>query len=217
MEKPFRDAPAGTRLIETMLWQPGQGVVLAKRHRDRMCLAAKALGYPFDPKAFDAALDAIPEAAPMRLRLTLDASGRLETSLAPAPAPAADWRIAIAPDQLDSADPWRAVKSSNRALYDRTRALLPQHLDEAIFLNQGGRVCEGTITNLMIDAGQGVWITPPLSDGVLPGVMRAELLAGGGLRVAGITEADLRAAPRIRLCNALRGVIEVSALTAWPG
>lgn len=215
MEKPFRDIAAGTRLIETMLWQPGRGVVLARRHRDRMCLSARKLGFPFDPSAFDAALDAIPQQASMRLRLTLDASGQFERSIAPAPAAAETWRIALAPDRLDSGDPWLRHKSTHRALYDHTRTMLPQHVDEAVFLNEKGHVCEGTITNLMIETGPDHWITPPLSDGVLPGVMRAELLASGTVKVASFTEADLRAAHRIRLCNALRGVIEVSDLTNW--
>lgn len=216
MEKPFRPAPAGTCLIETMLWQPGHGVMLARRHRDRLCLSARKLGFSFDPRAFDAILDAIAEEAPLRLRLTLDAEGRLEHSFGPAPEPANPWRIAIAPDRLQSGDPWLKVKSSNRALYDRTRAMLPPEIDEAIFLNEKGHLCEGAITNVMVEIAPDIWLTPPLSDGVLPGVMRAELLARGSLKVASLTEADLRDARRIRLCNALRGVIEVSGLADWP-
>ncbi len=146
----------------------------------------------------------------------MDSSGRFDHTMAPAPEPASGWRIAIAPERLQSADPWLKVKSSNRALYDRTRAGLPQGIDEAVFLNEKGHLCEGTITNLMIETTPGQWITPPLSDGVLPGVMRAELLATGAIKVASFTAADLRAARRIRLCNALRGVIEVTGVTAWP-
>ncbi|WP_417524032.1 aminotransferase class IV [Marinovum sp.] len=199
-----------------MLWQPGRGVALARRHRDRICLSARKLGFPFYPKAFDAILDAVVEEAPLRLRLTLDAEGRLDHSFAPAPKPAKPWGIAIAPDRLHSTDLWLKIKSSNRALYDRTRAQLPPEIDEAIFLNEKGHLCEGTITNLMVETAPDTWLTPPLSDGVLPGVMRAELLAQGSLKVASLTEDDLRAARRIRLCNALRGVIEVSGLADWP-
>lgn len=214
MEKPFRDIPDGTRLIETMLWRPGAGVALARRHRDRLCLSARRLGFGFDPAGFDAALAGVVGDAPQRLRLTSDRAGRLELTSHPLPAPADRWRVAIAPARLNSDNAWLRVKSTQRQLYDQTRAALPKGIDEAVFLNDRGHACEGTITNLMI-ARDGGWITPPLSDGVLPGVMRAELLSRGEMRVAAITEADLRAAPRIRLCNALRGVIEVTELAPW--
>lgn len=214
MEKPFRDVPAGTQLIETMLWQPGQGVALHRRHRDRMCLSARRLGFAFDAAQFDATLAGVTGDAPLRLRLTLERGGRIEMTAAPVPPPARLWRVAIAPEVLASEDPWLQVKSTRRALFDRVRANLPVGIDEAIFRNEKGHVCEGTICNLLIErAGQ--WVTPPVSDGVLPGVMRAELLARGALRVAPVTLVDLRAASRLRLCNALRGQIE-ARLVDWP-
>ncbi|CUH81143.1 aminotransferase class IV family protein [Tropicibacter naphthalenivorans] len=205
MEEPFRHVPAGTRLIETMLWQPGVGVALARRHRDRMCLSARRLGFDFDPAGFDAALAGVTGDAPQRLRLTLGAEG-LEMTQGTVPPPATLWRVAIAPQRLSARDPWLGVKSTRRALYDSARAALPQGLDEVIFLNEMGQACEGTITNLLVKV-DGMWVTPPLSDGVLPGVMRAELLATGQARVASIPAAQLDRAPRLALCNALRGLI----------
>lgn len=207
MEEPFRDRPAGTCLIETMLWRPGEGVALRTRHRDRMCLAARRLGFAFDAAGFDACLAGVAAEAPLRLRLTLAEDGRFALTTAPAPAPAGLWRVAVAPERLRSDDPWLGVKSTCRGLYDASRAALPAGLDELIFLNEKGHLCEGTITNLLVEIG-GEWRTPPLSDGVLPGVMRAELLARGGIRVASLSRDDLARADRIRLCNALRGEIE---------
>lgn len=207
MEEPFRDVPAGTRLIETMLWTPDAGVALAGRHRDRLCLSARALGFPFSPKGFNAELNAVNAHDPQRLRLTLARDGALEMTQAPVPAPPVrPWRVAIAKDRLTADDPWLRVKSTRRALYDQARAALPEGVDEMLFLNDRGQLCEGTICNLLVER-DGIWLTPPLTSGLLPGVMRAELLARGSARVAALTEEDLRQAPRIALCNALRGVI----------
>ncbi len=214
MEEPFREVPAGTGLIETMLWQPGQGVTLARRHRDRICLSARKLGFPFDPGSFDAALAEIAGEGPLRVRVLLHGDGRIETTTAPLPPPAGIWRIAIAPETLESTDPWLQVKSTRRRLYDDVRAALPEGVDEAIFLNEKGHVCEGTITNLIVRQGDD-WVTPPLSDGVLPGVMRAHLLSMGQLRVGSVTPEDLRTATGLRMCNALRGQIEAE-LVDWP-
>ncbi|GAA4219417.1 4-amino-4-deoxychorismate lyase [Sagittula marina] len=207
MEKPFRHVPDGTRLIETMLWQPGGGVALAARHRDRLCLSARRLGFDFDPSTFYRALNEVSGDAPRRLRLTLDASGVVDMSCAPAPSPAMLWRVAVAPHRLASDDPWLRVKSTRRAIYDAARADLPDGVDELIFLNEDGHLAEGTICNVLVERDDG-WVTPPLTDGALPGVMRAELLARGEVRVASVTLKQLTAAPRLRLCNALRGQIE---------
>jgi 4-amino-4-deoxychorismate lyase len=70
-----------------------------------------------------------------------------------------------------------------------------------IFQNERGEVCEGTITTVFFDRGQGMR-TPPLACGVLPGVLRADLGAAEEVLLV----VDL---PRVRLWvgNALRGLI----------
>jgi para-aminobenzoate synthetase/4-amino-4-deoxychorismate lyase len=54
------------------------------------------------------------------------------------------------------------------------------------------------------------WLTPPVSAGLLPGVMRAALLADPTMnaREANLTIADVSMADEIILCNALRGAIQ---------
>ncbi|MGH7145735.1 MAG: aminotransferase class IV [Planctomycetota bacterium] len=47
--------------------------------------------------------------------------------------------------------------------------------DEMLFLNLAGRLCEGTTTNLFVLKEQRL-ITPPLEDGILPGVARGHML-----------------------------------------
>ena len=98
--------------------------------------------------------------------------------------------MGLAEERLRSDDPWLRVKSTKRAVYDRARAALPAGLDEVLFLNERSEVCEGTITSVFFDRGQGMRV-PPLSCGLLPGVLRAGEL------------------PSVRLWvgNALRGLI----------
>lgn len=213
MEEPFRIIPIGTRLIETMLWSPGHGVSLQRLHRARMCLSARQLGFVFDPSKFDATVGRVVGATQLRLRLTLDREGQFEMTCADAPSRHEYWRIAVTPARLESSDPWRRVKSTNRRLFDEVRGALPEGLDEAIFLNEKGHACEGTVSNLLYEL-DGRWYTPPLSDGVLPGVFRAGLLARGVVHEASVTLDDLRSASRVRVCNALRGLVEAE-LISW--
>ncbi|MEF9603608.1 aminotransferase class IV, partial [Paracoccus sp. PXZ] len=107
--------------------------------------------------------------------------------------------------RLNSGDPWLRLKTTRRAHYDAARAALPEGIEEAIFLNERGEVCDGTITTVFFDRGQGIR-TPPLSCGLLPGVLRTGMLAEGACREELLLAEEL---PRVRLWvgNALRGLI----------
>jgi 4-amino-4-deoxychorismate lyase len=193
----------GLKLIETMLWD-GAHAPRWWLHRVRLRQSARLLGW--DCPSF-----AIPPQGPdkpARLRLTLDRDGRVEVTEAPLPPPKAEWRVALATERLSSNDPWLRVKSTRRAAYDRARAALPEGLDELVFLNERDEVCDGSITTVFFDRGQGMR-TPPLASGLLPGVLRAEL----GCPEEALMAHDL---PQVRLWvgNALRGLIPATFIFA---
>lgn len=194
---------AGLRLIETVLWD-GTTCPRLPLHLARLQAGAAALGWRCDAAAARAALTA-PPGIPARLRLTLDRAGTVEVTRAPLPPSPPEWRLGLAAARLDSADPWLRIKSTRRAAYDSARAALPDGLDEVLFVNERGEVCDGTITTLFFDRGAGLR-TPPLGCGLLPGVLRAELLASGACHEETLPAADL---PRVRLWvgNALRGLM----------
>ena len=97
------------------------------------------------------------------------------------------------------------MKTSARARYDRARAALPPGIDEWIFLNTRGEVCEGTITSLFLRR-DGELLTPPLASGLLPGVLRGLLLREGRAREAVLRPADL-AEGELLVGNSLRGLV----------
>lgn len=215
MEKPLRQPDPGTltaperkalRIIETLGHVPGRGPQRLACHLDRMARSAAALGFPFDRARAEALLTAAGQAAPLRLRLTLAADGGLGLTSGPLAPVAAEWRVMLSERRVDAADPWLRHKTTRRALYDETRAALPPGVDEVLFLNGSGALCEGTITNVFV-AREGLLLTPPLSDGVLPGILRAELLRSGRARVRRLTGADLDGDARLYVGNALRGLI----------
>lgn len=197
MENPLRagaDDP-GLRLIETVLWD-GQRAPRACLHHARLRAGAQALGWACPDVTF-----AGPAGQPARLRLTLDRQGHTEMTTSPLPPAKPLWRVGLAQARLHSADPWLRVKSTRRGTYDAARATLPAGLDEVIFLNERGEVCDGSITTVFFDRGAGLR-TPPLASGLLPGVLRAELACPEEI----LLPPDL---PHLRLWvgNALRGLI----------
>ncbi|MCC5992121.1 MAG: aminotransferase class IV [Rhodobacteraceae bacterium] len=199
MENPLlagADDP-GLRLIETMYWD-GHAVRHWSLHLARLQAGAHALGWQCPSIGPIARL--APD-HPARLRLTLSAAGKIVFQAGPLPQAAEEWRVGLAQARLDSSDPWLRIKSTRRAAYDAARAALPAHLDEVIFLNERDEVCDGTITTVFFDAGDGMR-TPPLSCGLLPGVLRAALACPEQVLPA-------RDLPHVRLWvgNALRGLI----------
>ncbi|WP_103332808.1 aminotransferase class IV [Pseudotabrizicola formosa] len=203
MENALRHAAdtPGLKLIETMLWD-GACVPRWPLHLARLTAGAAALGW-----AVPELVVAGPAGRAARLRLTLDAQGAVEVEVGAVPAPMALWRLGLAAERLASDDPWLGVKSTRRAVYDRARAGLAAGLDEVVFVNERGEVCDGTITTLFFDRGAGLR-TPPLRCGLLPGVLRAEMACAEEV----LMEEDL---PHVRLWvgNALRGLAEA----AWVG
>ncbi|MFP3920177.1 MAG: aminotransferase class IV family protein [Dichotomicrobium sp.] len=209
MEDTVRDKPPpDLKVIETMRWDREQGFARLERHLSRSAATCRQFGIPFDAEAVRAALHRAAVGGHMRVRLTIDLNGQIEVSATEISAgpPAAPWRIALSKHRLRADDPWLRVKTTRRELYDRTRRDLPAHLDEIIFANERGEICEGTITNLFFDFGDGL-VTPRLSCGVLPGVLRAELLASGKCREGVVTSTQMDRAEAIWAGNSVRGLI----------
>ena len=208
MEESFRPpADPGFRLIETFRWTRYGGIRHGAEHIARFRHSADALG--LDPSGAEAELDRLTGEGPLRVRLTLDARGQAEISVQSFEIlpPDTVWRVGLADERLRACDPWLRHKTTFRGAYDAARAALPPHLDEAILLNEAGQVCDGTITTVFADLGDGL-LTPPLRCGLLPGVLRERLLAAAKVREAVLTPDDLHRAARLFVGNSLRGLIQ---------
>lgn len=202
----------GHALIETLRWQPGAGFARLDRHLARLAASAAALGFKHArSEATDALDDAVGGDAPLRVRLTLGRDGAAAVTTAPFVPVAAGtvWRIKIAATRLDSADPLLAHKTTRRGAYDRARAEFgPHEADEVLLTNERGELCDGTITTLFADTGDGgPLLTPALCCGLLAGVLRGEMIDEGRAREAVLTPRDLTAAKALFVGNALRGLI----------
>ena len=81
--------------------------------------------------------------------------------------------------------------------------VLSDGFDEAILLNSRGRVCEGAVTNLLFKIND-QWCTPPLSDGVLPGVMRALVIEYLQVQVRAVDKTELSSIQSGFLLSSLR-------------
>ncbi|MGN6702976.1 MAG: chorismate-binding protein [Burkholderiaceae bacterium] len=209
----------GFDLFETMHAQRGAGVRHLDRHLRRLADSARRFGLAFDEGAtrdpLMRACAAFADDAPRRLRLTLDANGRIAATAAPLTPLTVPVRVGIAPDATDPDDLFLRHKTGVRARYDAAwRAAEAAGRFDLLFFNARGELTEGGRCNVFVRRG-GHWFTPPLSCGLLPGVMRAALLddPAWSARERVLTREDLREAEEVVVCNALRGALP--AVVDW--
>jgi para-aminobenzoate synthetase/4-amino-4-deoxychorismate lyase len=189
-------------LIETMRVVAGTLPDL-DGHMARLSASAAHLGHRLAADDVRAACVAAAAGQDGRLRLVLAPSGAWAIQLSPLPPPLPNpLRVKIVPLPV-APDDWRLChKTSDRAFYDNARRAAGA--DEVIFVRPDGQLTEGSFTCLFV-ARDGRLLTPPAALGLLPGVLRARLLADGTAVEAPLTAADL--AGGFWLGNALRGLM----------
>lgn len=202
-------------LFETMHAERAGGCRHVERHVRRLLASAAYFGFAQPEVEIRAALDAACAAladGPHRMRLALHADGRIEVTqaaLAPLNGPV---RLLVSevPPQVDPL--FLRHKTTLRSDYDAGwRAAEAQGAFDTVFCNARSELTEGGRSNLFVKL-DGRWVTPPLSCGVLPGIMRAVLLDDPAWNATeGILKpADLQRADAIMLCNSLRGALSAA-------
>ena len=192
-------------LIESLRLENGRYHRL-ERHMTRLSWSAGRLGHPFDPDSALALLRAHAGevAGTRKVRLLLSPIGELAIeSQALTDNDSAPLRIAVAGERVDPIDPLLYLKTDQRDRFERARREHPD-ADEVIFCNRQGELTEGTYHSLVLRLA-GRLVTPPLAAGLLPGVMREELLASGEVIEQLLTHEHLLAAEEIWLVNSVRG------------
>jgi para-aminobenzoate synthetase / 4-amino-4-deoxychorismate lyase len=192
-------------LVETMRFDPHDGLPDLERHLARLKRSADALGFPFDRhnarNELQAATFRLPRAS--KVRLLLSPSGALAIEIrALDPPPAEPIAVALVPRMVEASDFRLAHKTSDRAFYDDPRREAGTF--EVVFADKNGFVTEGSFTNLFVERG-GRLLTPPLARGVLPGVLRERLIDEGAAEEANLAPADL--GDGFLIGNAVRGVM----------
>jgi para-aminobenzoate synthetase/4-amino-4-deoxychorismate lyase len=205
-------------LIETLLFdQDAGGFVLLERHIERLATSARYFAYVYDEDAVRGALqDAVAaKSGRLRVRLLLAEGGQVTVTTTPLPPaePNAVMRFAVSSSRVDSSDLFLFHKTTRRELYDREWQEYADRLgtDEVIYLNERGELAEGSRTTIFI-ARDGKLLTPHLGSGLLPGTLRAELIAEGKAQEAVLTLADLQSADKVFLGNSVRGLVPATRI-----
>ena len=182
--------PLGTGLFETLRTENGS-VQLLSRHMRRVIASARELSIPIPNE------DVISQAIDELLDATPHDVGRLRLSFS------TDRFIATHEAYVSDNNPFKVIVSQELSLtvgrqykvfpYSGRLDLLNEATaagcDEVIQIDRDDRVCEGAVSNFAFRI-EGQWRTPPITAGILPGVIRAVAVEKCGVVVKDLFRAD---------------------------
>lgn len=192
-------------LIETMAFDPVEGVRLLEYHLSRMMRSADELGFLFDRHAARNELQAATFRlrSQSRVRLLLSRRGSMAIEIRQHhPWPEAVMRVAAVARRVDSQDIHLRHKITDRRIY--ADALRRGGTFEVLLIDQDGFLTEGCFSSLFVERNDKL-LTPPLTRGLLPGVLRQSLIDMGEAVEADIRIADLEKG--FFIGNAARGLV----------
>lgn len=195
-------------LLETMAFDPLEGMPLLEFHLARIKASADALGFTFDRHGARNEL----QAATFRLRnksrvrMLASRTGALAIEVRDYRTwPESIMRVEITRCPLPSSD-WRlAHKTTDRAHY--REALAAGGTYEVLMTDEAGYLTEGCFSNIFVERGDRL-VTPPLSRGLLPGVLRASLIELGEAVEGDLRPYDLEKG--FFIGNASRGMVSAT-------
>ncbi len=196
---------------------------LFSRHMERLSESASHFGFCFDQDTIISELErtanrlyskycshrTVSFPHQYKVRLVLSPSGRVAVDHMPiSPVDRLPVWFDISDCPSEQKTPYPAHKTSLRRVFDMEfKRATSQGLFDTVFIDSTGQVTEGTFTNVFVDMGDGMLVTPPSNAGLLPGTLRAELLFLGLAIQAVVSITMLEKARRVYLGNSVRGLL----------
>jgi para-aminobenzoate synthetase/4-amino-4-deoxychorismate lyase len=196
-------------LIETMRFDPMDGLLRLKAHMARLRASADVLGFALDHHGvrneLQAATFRLREACRVRLLLSRDGTSAVQVTPLPPP-PEGPVPVAIFAREAAAEDIRLCHKTSDRRVYPAR----PAGAFEVVMRDAEGWLTEGSFTNLFVPDAGGRLRTPPLARGLLPGILRGELIEAGEAYEDEIGDDELD--KNFFVGNALRGLLPARLL-----
>lgn len=197
-------------LLETMEMVDHK-ITYEEEHLKRLKASADTFAFPFDGEKINNLLTDIKKSDKrLVLRLLLAKDGEANCHTADLSADDKNTKyIKLSPHRLDAKNIFLQHKTTYRPWYqESSEKIKAKEVWDEIYLNSDGYVCEGARSNIFIEKN-GTLYTPPLSCGLLPGILRERLLAENECLEKKITLKDLKDADTVYCGNSVRGLVPV--------
>lgn len=208
-----KEEPPAFELFETLLWK--SAFVYKAEHTARLRRSAQYFSYPYEARKLAGMYHDIESALSGErqkiVRIFLNARGefRYDTreSIDPGAVPKT---VLFSREKMDPQNIFLYHKTTYRPWYagamERARV---ENLFDVLFCNTADEVTEGAISNIFIQKGK-KWYTPPVSCGLLPGILRQKLLSDGKCREKKLSRQEVLNADAVYCGNSVRGLIKVT-------
>ncbi|MBS7834811.1 aminodeoxychorismate synthase component I [Wohlfahrtiimonas chitiniclastica] len=203
------------QLIESMrLMHQTASIARLEMHLTRLANSMADLGFTGQLSDIQAALADVvaqPLTEDQKIRLVVDQKGTFELTHSPIIEHQAPLEIIISDVTVDSKHPLFPHKTTERTLYHKAYEAAKQHdCYDALLINERGEITEGSFHNVFIEKN-GHWYTPPVTSGIVEGVMRQAWLQalGNACTEKPLYPQDIQTADRIVLTNSVRGCVDV--------
>ena len=195
-------------LLETMAFDPVEGIRLLELHLERMKASAEALDFVFDRHEVRNELQAATFRLREKSRLRLLASRRGSIAIEVRGYrtwPEAIMHVAVVSRDATAEDLRLRHKTTDRSIY--RDALRRGGTFEVLMTDDQGFLTEGCFSTIFVERGDKL-VTPPLRRGLLPGILRQSLIDMGEAVEADLRPHDLEGG--FFIGNAARGMVAAS-------
>ncbi len=206
----------GFDLLETLLLN-GE-FLYAKEHILRMQSSADYFGYPFSAEKLEGLMGQIQKELDgenkFKVRILLGSTGELQ------------WDYAVIESDVQTSEALlfsdSPVDEKNTLLFHKTthrpwfkgavEEIRANRCFDVVYVNSKGEITEGARSNIFINTNGNMY-TPPVSCGLLPGVLRNDLLQKGRCKEKILYKDDILGADTVYCGNSVRGLVKVSLPT----
>ena len=198
-------------LVEGVRWDEGWCSLDA--HLDRLEASSTYWSFSFDRDTVHGGLSDLESTLdrPSKVRIVCGPAGEVDISSETAakrwtsgPGPSvAPVTLSVDSEPIDDSNPRTYHKTTDRRAIDKRLDRHPES-DDILMVNRAGLITESSIANVAFLIG-GVWLTPPVLDGLLGGVLRAHLVDNETLIERSVSIPEALGADAVALVSAVRG------------
>jgi para-aminobenzoate synthetase / 4-amino-4-deoxychorismate lyase len=209
----FTAALPDFEIFESLLWK--NDFLYVVDHIERLHDTARYFKYPLDRLKLISVLKSLAhsfeKAGSQKVRIFLDKNGIIRWDYAPIEdlSSRVCARVFVSRKPMDPLNPFLFNKTTFKPWYSQDAEKIRKGLCfDVIHVNSRQEVTEGSRCNIFMRKGS-MLFTPPIDCGLLPGVLRKNLLRRKNCSEAILKVSDLKKADAVYCGNSVRGLVEV--------